>query len=108
MNNTIHTTSSKYRYGSRRHRICHCRRNALSILTNVLFIGEFLAKSNTKLSFPDNTYSEMSRSKFWLINKDLVTMDHASKKSKRESWRRASVCDGEGQVDVQSKESSYP
>jgi hypothetical protein len=30
------------------------------------------------------------------INKDLATMDHASEKSKRESWRRGTVCDGEG------------
>jgi hypothetical protein len=34
-------------------------------------------------------------------------MDHASEKSKRESWRRGTICDGEGQVDAQSKESSY-
>jgi hypothetical protein len=33
----------------------------------------------------------------WIrINKDLVTMNHASKKSKRESWRRGTGCDGEG------------
>jgi hypothetical protein len=31
-------------------------------------------------------------------------MDHASKKSKRESWHRGTVCDEEGQVDVQSEE----
>jgi hypothetical protein len=43
-----------------------------------------------------------------MINKDLTTMDHASEKSKQESWRRGSLCDGEGQADVQSKESSYP
>jgi hypothetical protein len=94
MNNTIHTTSSKYRYGSRRHRICHCRRNALSILTNVLFIGEFLAKSNTKLSFPDNTYSEMSRSKFWLINKDLVA---TLIKSKRNEVARINMVQAQGE-----------
>jgi hypothetical protein len=35
-------------------------------------------------------------------------MDHASEKSKRESWCRGTVYDGEGQVDVQSDESSYP
>jgi hypothetical protein len=35
-------------------------------------------------------------------------MDHASEKSKRESWRRGTVYDGKGQVDVHSKESSYP
>jgi hypothetical protein len=34
------------------------------------------------------------------INKDLVTMNHVSEKSKRESWRRGTGCDGEGQVDV--------
>jgi hypothetical protein len=28
-------------------------------------------------------------------------MNHASEKSKRESWRRGTVYDGEGQVDVQ-------
>jgi hypothetical protein len=33
-------------------------------------------------------------------------MNHALEKSKRESWHRGTVCDGEGQVDVQSKESS--
>jgi hypothetical protein len=43
-----------------------------------------------------------------MINKDLTTMDHASEKSKRESWRRETVCDGEVQLDVQSDESSYP
>jgi hypothetical protein len=43
-----------------------------------------------------------------IINKDLSTMDHASEKSKQESWRWGTVCDREGQVDVQSKESSYP
>jgi hypothetical protein len=31
---------------------------------------------------------------------DLAAMDHASEKSKQESWRRGTVCDGEGQVDV--------
>jgi hypothetical protein len=40
------------------------------------------------------------------INKDLVTMNHASEKSKWESWRRETVWDGEGQVYVQSEESS--
>jgi hypothetical protein len=34
------------------------------------------------------------------INKDLTMMNHASEKSKRESWRRGTGCDGEGQVDV--------
>jgi hypothetical protein len=34
------------------------------------------------------------------INKDLATMNHTSEKSKRESWRRGTVCDAEGQVDV--------
>jgi hypothetical protein len=33
-------------------------------------------------------------------------MNHASEKSKRESWHRGTVCDGEGQVNVQSEESS--
>jgi hypothetical protein len=33
-------------------------------------------------------------------------MNHASEKSKRESWYQGIVCDGEGQVDVQSDESS--
>jgi hypothetical protein len=37
----------------------------------------------------------------WIrINKDLVTMNHASEKSKRESWRQCTSCDGEGRVDV--------
>jgi hypothetical protein len=34
------------------------------------------------------------------INKDLTTMNHASEKSKRESWRWGTGCDGEGKVDV--------
>jgi hypothetical protein len=34
------------------------------------------------------------------INKDLATMNHASEKSKRESWRWGTGCDGKGQVDV--------
>jgi hypothetical protein len=34
------------------------------------------------------------------INKDLITINHASEKSKRESWRRRTRCDGEGQVDI--------
>jgi hypothetical protein len=34
------------------------------------------------------------------INKDLTTMNLASEKSKQESWRRGTGCDGEGQVDV--------
>jgi hypothetical protein len=38
---------------------------------------------------------------------DLSTMNHASENSKRESYYRGTVCDGEGQVDVQSEESSY-
>jgi hypothetical protein len=40
------------------------------------------------------------------INNDLATMNHASEKSKWESWRRETICDGEGQVDVQYKELS--
>jgi hypothetical protein len=35
-------------------------------------------------------------------------MDHASEKSKQESRRRGTICDGEWQVDVQSEEPSYP
>jgi hypothetical protein len=42
------------------------------------------------------------------INKDLATIDHTLEKSKRESWRRGTICDGEGHVDIQSEESSYP
>jgi hypothetical protein len=42
------------------------------------------------------------------INMDLATMNHASEKSMWESWCRGTICDGEGQVDVQSEESSYP
>jgi hypothetical protein len=34
------------------------------------------------------------------INKDLAMMNHASEKSKRESWCRGTRCDREGQVDV--------
>jgi hypothetical protein len=33
-------------------------------------------------------------------------MNHAFKKSKRDFLRRGTICDGEGQVDVQSEESS--
>jgi hypothetical protein len=66
MNNTILTTSYRYRCGSRMQHIFHCKRNSLLIFTSVLFIGEFLTKSNAKLYFFDNTYSEMSHSKFWL------------------------------------------
>jgi hypothetical protein len=51
MNNTILITSSQHRCGSRKQHIWHCWRNSLSILTNVLFIDEFLTKSNAKLSF---------------------------------------------------------
>jgi hypothetical protein len=36
------------------------------MFTGVLFISEFLIKSNAKLSFSDITYFEMSHSKFWL------------------------------------------
>jgi hypothetical protein len=31
---------------------------------------------------------------------DLYTMNHASEKSKRESWRRGIGCDGEGKMNV--------
>jgi hypothetical protein len=65
-NNTILTTSFIYRSGSSMQHICCCRRNSLSIFTSVLFIGEFLPKSNAKISFSNSTYSEMSHSKFWL------------------------------------------
>jgi hypothetical protein len=34
------------------------------------------------------------------INKDMVTINHASDKSKQESWCRGTGCDEEGQVDV--------
>jgi hypothetical protein len=34
------------------------------------------------------------------INKDLTMINHTSEMSKRESWRRDTGCDGEGQVDV--------
>jgi hypothetical protein len=66
LKNIILTTSSRYCSSSKRQRICHCSRNSLSILTKVLFIGEFLTKSKAKLSFSDSTYSEMSHRKFWL------------------------------------------
>jgi hypothetical protein len=35
-------------------------------------------------------------------------MNHASEKSKREFWRRGTICDEERQVNAQSEESSYP
>jgi hypothetical protein len=60
------TTSPRYHSGSKRQWICCCSRNSLSILTNVLFISELLAKSIAKLSFSDSTYSKMSHRKFWL------------------------------------------
>jgi hypothetical protein len=34
------------------------------------------------------------------INKNLATMNHASEKSKWESWRRSTKCDEEQQVTV--------
>jgi hypothetical protein len=34
------------------------------------------------------------------INKGLAAMNHTSEKSKWESWRRGTECDGEGQVNV--------
>jgi hypothetical protein len=34
----------------------------------------------------------------------LVTMNHASEKSKRESWRRGTGFDGEGKVDILIRE----
>jgi hypothetical protein len=30
----------------------------------------------------------------------MAMMNHASEKSKRESWRRRAICDGEEKVDV--------
>jgi hypothetical protein len=33
-------------------------------------------------------------------------MNYALEKSNRESWHRGTACDGDGQVDVQSEESS--
>jgi hypothetical protein len=41
------------------------------------------------------------------MNKYLAMMNHASEKSKRESWRRDTECDGEQQVDVQFEKSHY-
>jgi hypothetical protein len=66
--NIILTTSSRYHSGSKRQQIYLCSRYSLSILTKVLFIGEFLTKSNAKLSFLDSTYSEMSHRKSWLTS----------------------------------------
>jgi hypothetical protein len=40
------------------------------------------------------------------IKKDLATINHASHKSKRESWCQGTGCDREGQIDVQSEKSS--
>jgi hypothetical protein len=34
------------------------------------------------------------------INKDLIVMNHTSEKSKQESWRWGTRCNGEGQVDI--------
>jgi hypothetical protein len=53
------------------------------------------------------SFSRMSLWKIWSdvwdkmvswrrINKNLAMMNHASEKSKWESWRRGTVCDGEG------------
>jgi hypothetical protein len=41
-----------------------------------------------------------------MINKDLAMMNHASEKSKQESWCQGTGYDGEGQVDIQSNEPS--
>jgi hypothetical protein len=41
------------------------------------------------------------------INQDLGTINHTSEKGKWGSWRRRTLFDGEGQMDVQSDELSY-
>jgi hypothetical protein len=59
-------------------------------------------------SIEDMKYCVRQDDSWRRINKYLAMIDHASEKSKRESWRRGIVCDGEGQMDVQFEESSYP
>jgi hypothetical protein len=43
---------------------------------------------------------------WWRINKHLAMMNYTSEKSKHEAWRWGTGCDGEEQVDVESKKSS--
>jgi hypothetical protein len=51
-------------------------------------------------SMKDMKYCVRQDGSWKRINKDLITMKHVSEKSKQESWRRGTVCDEEGQVDI--------
>jgi hypothetical protein len=46
-------------------------------------------------SMEDMEWCVIQDSSWRMINKDLTTMNHASEKTKRESWRWGTVCDGE-------------
>jgi hypothetical protein len=41
------------------------------------------------------------------INKDLATINQTSEKSKRESWCRGTICDGEGQLVFNLRNQAY-
>jgi hypothetical protein len=47
-------------------------------------------------SMKDMKYCVRQNGSWRRINKDLATMNHASEKSKRESWHWGTECDGEG------------
>jgi hypothetical protein len=51
-------------------------------------------------SMKDMKYCVRQDGSWKRINKDLIMMKHVSEKSKQESWRRGTVCDEEGQVDI--------
>jgi hypothetical protein len=65
-----------------------------------LFIYINIAK-NHQQKLIERTKSQVNHDGDWRrINMDLASMNYTSEKSKWESWRRGTVCDGEGQVDV--------
>jgi hypothetical protein len=83
-------------------------------INEVLLLSIDIYESNLIIR---RSFSRMSLWKTWSdvwdnmvswrrINEDLAMMNHASVKSKWKSWRWETVCDGEGQVDVQSEELS--
>jgi hypothetical protein len=80
-----------------------CYLYVLDILRSNLIIWRTFSKNE---HMKDMKWWVRQDSSWRRINKNSSTMNNTSENSKRESWHRGTICDEEGQVHVQSEESS--
>jgi hypothetical protein len=84
----------------------YCHHKIYSRHEDIFIYINTVNKYQCKLS--EDTKSCVNHDGNWRrINRDLTAMNHTSEKSKRESWRWGTRCDGEGQVIVWNQDINH-